>query len=407
MARQARVFLTQGELQDVLNNLGVSVRWNVIKNDYEITPTDWKRDLLTEEPEMLNSLLWECLRARYAGVTMQNIDLLLSNIAHENRINPPLQAIQETAWDGVDRFASLYRIMNIPADDTLSRTLIKKWFWQGASLLQNSKADPFGADGVLVLQGAAGYGKTLFFNCCAMKPKFFKEGGRISEYDKDHERRDLTAWITELGELERTLTQKNFEAFKAFVTNSIDCYRLPYARKDVEAPRRTNLGATCNGTEFIIDEGVSRRCWTIPITQKMDIDGLLKFDFQQLWAQALTLSQADLQGYRLTNQEREDLAGRNLSYTEKLPAQAEIEDIVSEMLENDPEAMTEFHTTATQFKRDYYPVLKNYTAQQITKAFVALGFEYDREHSFRLDGIKACWILSTECAHKLNMQTLN
>lgn len=407
MARQARTYLTQGVLQDVLRERGITVQWNVIKNGYEITATNWKRELLTEEPEMLNSLLWEDLRMLYSGVTVQNIDLMLSNIAHENRINPPLQAIQQAAWDGVDRFPILYRIMNLPEDDTLSRKLIKKWFWQGASMLQNSKADPFGADGILVLQGAAGYGKTLFFKCCAMKSKFFKEGGRISEYDKDHERRNVTAWITELGELERTLTQKNFEAFKAFVTTAFDMYRLPYARNDVEAPRRTNLGATCNGTEFIIDEGVSRRCWTIPITQKMDIDGLLKFDFLQLWAQALTLSQADLQGYRLTNQEREDLAGRNMNYTEKLPAQEEIEDIISAMSDNNPESMETFHTTATQFKQQHYQVLRDYTSRQITKAFVALGFEFDRVHSFRLDGVKSCWILSPEFAHKLNTHSMN
>ena len=161
--------------------------------------------------------------------------------------------------------------MHIDPADTLSQTLIRKWFWQGAALLQNKQGAAFGADGMLVLQGAAGVGKTSFFRYAAMKAEWFVEGGRLSEYDKDFQRRCLTSWITEFGELERSVTSQTANTFKALVTNAFDAYRLTYDRQDTEAPRRTNFGATCNSTEFIPDDGVSVAAGQFPSNSRCSL----------------------------------------------------------------------------------------------------------------------------------------
>lgn len=279
--------------------------------------------------------------------------------------------------------------MHIDPADTLSQTLIRKWFWQGAALLQNKQSEAFGADGMLVLQGAAGVGKTSFFRYAAIEAKWFVEGGRLSEYDKDFQRRCLTSWITEFGELERSVTPQTANTFKALVTNAFDAYRLPYGAQDIEAPRRTNFGATCNSTEFITDDGVSRRCWTVPITQPMELDALRAFPWwAMVWKQAYAYTQKDMQGFRLTADERRQLNERNSNFAVQLPAEQECRDILDCLTDANREA---FCTTPTDFKIAYPAELGRYSAKQVSAALKACGMVQD-EKPTRRNGEKKRWI---------------
>ena len=125
----------------------------------------------------------------------------------------------------------------------MSRALIKKWLWQSISLLHNSPSEPFGADGVLVITGKQGIGKTSLFRKLALKPQFFKEGVALDFRDKDSYIRALSCWIAELGEIETTF-RADVERLKAFLTQSVDEYRKAYGRGDIRSVRRTSLCGT-------------------------------------------------------------------------------------------------------------------------------------------------------------------
>jgi hypothetical protein len=385
----------QAELQT--NSRLITVHWNELRHKMDIDCfSNWQEESREHwhDDKFLAKLLSESLRPYYTGASVANIEMLLEIIAKSSPVIPPLSEIilpnksDEREWGGEhDYIADLFPLMHIDPTDTLSQTLIRKWFWQGASLLQNKQGAAFGADGMLVLQGAAGVGKTSFFRYAAMKAEWFVEGGRLSEYDKDFQRRCLTSWITEFGELERSVTSQTANTFKALVTNAFDAYRLTYDRQDTEAPRRTNFGATCNSTEFIPDDGVSRRCWTVPVKQPMQLDALSKFPWEMVWKQAYAYTQKDMQGFRLTADERRQLNERNRNFAVQLPAEQECRDILDRLTDADREA---FYTTATDFKTAYPAELGRYSAKQVSAALQVCGMVSVLK---RIDGAYRRWLL--------------
>lgn len=384
----------QAELQT--NSRLIMVHWNELRQKMDIDClTNWQ----TESREHWNGnflakLLSEELRPCYTGASVANIEMLLEIIAKSSPVIPPLSEIilpnisDKREWGGEhDYIADLFPLMHIDPADTLSQTLIRKWFWQGAALLQNKQSEAFGADGMLVLQGAAGVGKTSFFRYAAIEAKWFVEGGRLSEYDKDYQRRCLTCWIAEFGELERSVTPQTANTFKALVSTAFDAYRLPYGAQDIEAPRRTNFGATCNSTEFITDDGVSRRCWTIPIMQPMQLDALRAFPWAMVWKQAYAYTQKDMQGFRLTADERRQLNERNRNFAVQLPAEQECRDILDRLTDADREA---FYTTITDFKTAHPAELGHYSAKQVGAALRACGMV---SASKRIAGEYGRWLI--------------
>lgn len=384
----------QAELQT--NSRLIMVHWNELRQKMDIDClTNWQ----TESREHWNGnflakLLSEELRPCYTGASVANIEMLLEIIAKSSPVIPPLSEIilpnisDKREWGGEhDYIADLFPLMHIDPADTLSQTLIRKWFWQGAALLQNKQSEAFGADGMLVLQGAAGVGKTSFFRYAAIEAKWFVEGGRLSEYDKDYQRRCLTCWIAEFGELERSVTPQTANTFKALVSTAFDAYRLPYGAQDIETPRRTNFGATCNSTEFITDDGVSRRCWTIPIMQPMQLDALRAFPWAMVWKQAYAYTQKDMQGFRLTADERRQLNERNRNFAVQLPAEQECRDILDRLTDADREA---FYTTITDFKTAHPAELGHYSAKQVGAALRACGMV---SASKRIAGEYGRWLI--------------
>lgn len=340
-------------------------RLNVITGDIDILNGDFGDIPPSRRFEALITLILSDHQWRFTKCTESNIRRFLEHIAVQDRYNPVLEAIKKCKWDGRDRFADVYAILGIPESDTLSRTLVRKWFHQGIVLLDNSDESPVGADGVLVLDGGQGIGKTSFFRKIAINPGWFRESGRLDQYDKDTERWLVTVWIAEFGELETTL-RGDIERIKGFITNTTDKYRPPYARTDVVSPRRANLGATCNTTAFLKDQTGNRRFWTVPVGC-IDLGALEKLDALQLWAQVYRENYNDKAGFRLTPGEREQLEQRNGEHLEMMKGEGEIRDILASA---EPEHWQD--TTVANFKANYEG-LRNISVSQIGKVLTKLG----------------------------------
>lgn len=363
-----RKAFTIAVFEQILLNKGISIRFNEISRTIQISgvsPKYSQESLATKLPIILN----DELKSEYV-CSKDLIADLIGVIADKNRFNPVKDLFEAIVWDGVDRTPELYNILHIDESDSLSRILIFKWLCQSVALAYNEIEDAYGADGLLVLQGPQGIGKTSFVKALGMGPDLVKLGQFIDTHDKDTSRRCATTWICELGEIETTL-RSDLERLKGFITAERDEYRLPYDRADTIAARRTSFIATCNSTAFLIDPTGSRRFWTIPL-EKIDLEALKALNVPQLWAQVKTYVDVDRQCFRLTRDEQTQLAVRNGVHEKPLKAQPEVEDILTRVAQ-DETCYVWRDCTVSDFK-EQYPSLRNYSVEQIGRALNRLNY---------------------------------
>lgn len=373
--RQHKPALTLEALEKWLADHHITVRRDVVSHQVIVDGIGPEFDAETVNND-LHIIIHDQLKREYMGDRGLVADLL-GVIAGKHRFNPVLDMLAEAPpWDGVDRIEEVYSILHIAAEDTLSRTLIRKWLYQCRSMVQNEMRGAYGADGMLALVGPQGIGKTSFCRTIGVRPQFVKLGQYIDTRDKDTTRRVTSCWIAELGEVETTL-RADLERLKAFITAEIDEYRLPYGRTDQTLARRTSLIATCNSERFLIDPTGSRRFWTVPVTG-IDLDALNQLDVLQLWKQVEAEINGDWQCFRLTKDEQAQLAERNTAHEKPLKAQVEIEDILGGA-EAEPRTYTWRYMTVSDFKSEY-PTLDRYTAEQIGRALEKLGIQAERKY---------------------------
>lgn len=362
--------LTPENLSEWLDKHGISIGYDEIGKKLVVG------GLWNENPEQLEAnlpaLLFSKIQTEFQRCTLQTVQAYISIIASRNVVNPAKSIVEPVEWDGVSRLPEVFAILGISGDE-LSETLVKKWLIQCISLLYNSVASPFGADGVLVLVGRQGVGKTCFFRRLAVESNLFGEGKCLNFSDKDTLVHATGYWLTELGEIEST-TKGDREKLKAFITSTVDEYRRPYARGSTKALRRTSFCGSANSADFLTDQTGNRRFWTVAV-EKIDLDRLDKLNVLQLWAEIKILSDADRQAFRLTPEEREKLANRNSDHTQFLPAEAECADLLADVscsayrVEWVLQSVTDF--------KERNSVLKNYSVRTIGLALDKLGVKAD------------------------------
>ena len=362
------------QIEDLVHELDareIKARLNLITNGIDITGcTGESQEHILDT---LPTILYSDLVLKYKSINEKRISDYLYTIASRNTYNPALDLLRGVKWDRKDHLKDVYAYLGIPKDDELSRLLILKWFWQGLALLHNSYERPFGADGLLLLVGEQGHGKTSFFAHIAMDSMLFGEGESISSFDKDCERRCLCHWISELGEIDHTFRKADLGKLKSFITNAFDSYRLPYGRTDENHPRRANLCATVNGDSFLVDSTGNRRFWSVPVAINQDQRAKLleQIDAAQVWKQVWEqYARNNLQGFRLTPREREDLEVRNCGHVKAIAAEDEIREILSSLEGHPLQKMT-----ATEFKNRHLDLLSRYDARQIGLVLQRLGYD--------------------------------
>lgn len=378
--QEQKTRLTIESLVMELDSRGYDVKYNAITGDIETPGRTAGGNPLTLDN--LTRLLYSDLAGKYKGCSMDIIREFLAFIGSEHKYNPVLEWMQGLKWDGKSRLQEVYTLIGIERD-ALSKILVEKWLLQAVALLFNDASDPFGADGVLVLNGEQGAGKTSFFRHLAMRDAWFGEGSVVSDRDKDTTRRIVTKWISELGEVESTL-KSDISALKAFTTSAVDRYRLPYGKSDVVAPRMTSLCATCNSDRYLIDPTGNRRWWSVPFGRIVPHDEIVKLDAGQLWAEIYSrVEPLDYKGkaycFRLKSNERDALEARNGYFEKPVKAQPEVEDILARA---ERENLTTKEMTASEFK-SLWDVLRPYTAAQIGAALAKCGVEQHKTKAAR------------------------
>ena len=319
--------LTSADIENILAELGITVRLNVISGTVDIQglPPEFST---TNAPNVLPVYLSDYIKRHHMKCSKQDLEDCLVLIEDKYRFNPFEEMLLANPWDGKERIKELAEILDIDPDGVEFKTYVIKWLWQTVSLALNDDDDPAGGDGVLTLQGDQGTGKTRFFKVLAINADWFAEGVSINTDNKDTIIQATGSVIAELGELDSTLKREQ-SALKAFLTSARDMYRLPYARAAVRRPRRTSFCATVNPEEFLNDETGSRRFWTVHVGN-IDVEhlnSLSKEWLTQLWAQVYELyHKPNPQGFRLTRKEREMLEKSNERYSKPIAGEIEIMD---------------------------------------------------------------------------------
>lgn len=220
-------------------------------------------------------------------------------IANDNSYNPVREWISSKKWDGVPRLTEFIGHIRVRQgfDANIADMMIRKWLVSAVAAAfeeHNPDTPPFSACGILVLQGEQGCGKTTWFRKLApMGSGWIGESKSLDPTRKDSLIDVLRVWIAELGELESTL-KKERALLKAFITNTFDTIRMPYARKPSVFPRRTVFGASVNQSEFLSDETGNRRFWCIPVES---INNNHVMDIQQVWAEVYELYKTGYKWY--------------------------------------------------------------------------------------------------------------
>lgn len=308
-----RIPVTAANTAAMLEHEGYEAYYDVILRELVIKR---KGEAITGVPQVRYESMLTHFTDQYtrlgARTSNSRIHEHISQIADTNRYNAARCYLECNymiygGGRGIDDLTAALMIKN---DSDLCRILIRKWLCQCVAMAHNEYGT-YGADGVLVLKGPQGIGKTTFFRkCCSIGMRYFTEGA-FFDGSKDKVMANTSAWITELGELPRSM--KDNDSMKAFITSATDKYRVPYDKKEDEHPRFTSFGATTNEDTFLKDSA-NRRYWVVELCS-IDLEALNRVSFEKVWAEAYEdFRKRGQLSFRLTAEERQQIECINDSY---------------------------------------------------------------------------------------------
>ena len=308
-----RIPVTAANTAAMLEREGYEAYYDVIRREIVVKR---KGETITGVPQVRYESMLTHFTDQYtrygARTSNSRMHEHMSQIADENRYNAARHYLEcnYMIYGGSRGIDSLIAALTIKDDDELHRNLIRKWLCQCVAMAHNERG-AYGADGVLVLKGPQGIGKTTFFRkCCSIGMRYFTEGA-FFDGSKDKVMANTSAWITELGELPRSM--KDSDSKKAFITSATEKYRAPYDKKEEEHPRFTSFGATTNEDSFLKDDA-NRRYWVVELSA-IDLKALNAVSFEKVWAEAYEdFRRHGSYSFRLTPEERRQMESINDSY---------------------------------------------------------------------------------------------
>lgn len=276
-----RVLDTFENLSFLLGHFNAEIKYNLMSRHREIIIPGHELFLDDIDNSALDKVNY---LATLNFMPTNRLDSHLNVLAYKNPYHPVVKFLNENNWDGVHRLHKFISTIKTENDE-LSHVLIKRWMI--AAIAAAHSVSGFINQGVLVIQGAQGIGKTLWVK--SLDPigcNAIKEGAILDPANKDNVILLARHWIVELGELDATFNKSDIARLKSFITMQTDDVRFPYAAKSSKLPRRTAYVATVNDEKFLSDDTGNRRWWTV--TAK-EIDLEHKLDMGQVWAEVYVL----------------------------------------------------------------------------------------------------------------------
>lgn len=286
----------------------------------------------------LESLTFDALLTQTRGLCLERglpiskADLAdnIGLIAERDKYSPVAEYLQDClcVWDGQSRIEQLFNCLvlddSAPQDRGLLLMLFRRWLISCVVMAFNDGTKA--AQGVLVIKGPQGIGKTRFLDYLLPNPSWGKAGVSLDPNQKDDLLKALSYWIVELGEVRASIRQEKLDQLKAFLTDSMDAIRVPYGRAVEARPRTTVFYATVNNGELLRDETGERRFWVVAI-KDLCLDPAL--DRRQLWGEVAHLALTANERYWLTRSEIEQLNQQNEQYKARTPEEQALLDMLN------------------------------------------------------------------------------
>ena len=181
----------------------------------------------------------------------------------ENLLDKEYQP-SKTEYENSIKYLNKVATDYLRVQDDFEHLLFRKWL---LGVVCRVLEPGYKFDGVLMLKGGQGLGKTTFFEAVAGLEYYRSHLGNI---DRDSLAKMHRAIIIELAEISATFGKVKNEALKNFITERIDTFRRPYGLTDLDHPRRFVFGGSTNDDEFLTDPTGSRRYWVLEINELID-----------------------------------------------------------------------------------------------------------------------------------------
>ncbi len=346
-----KAMLIQDTVEQILEYKGLKIAHNQATNKVVMSGEKYDEifgKLYSKEREsetLLVIIQDTCKLNKIKGIKKSDIEAYLNCIADKNRFNPVIDMLKEYQNDNPENYDAICKPLHFKEE--FDHVLFKKWCIQAVAYAFTSMSNLISAEGILVLYGTQGVGKTSLLRKLSVYPsEWFVEGASININDKDSISLVTSGWITELGELDNTFRKSSDAALKSFITNTIDTWRPPYGKANVPTPRHTALCGTVNTKNFLRDPTGSRRYWVIEADDfepKYINKVLTEEDIKKFWGYIYNLYLQDPdEGFRLDDAQKKKVLERNRNYEADEDFEAELmelfcwEDDVSEWKEYSP-----------------------------------------------------------------------
>jgi predicted P-loop ATPase len=156
---------------------------------------------------------------------------------------------------------NLVDLLNLETE--LEKKLTKKWLFSYVNQGFNSFENMFVMQGVLVIAGMQGLGKSSFVKELALNDdRLYRSSDGLDFYNTDSIKKHTGRNLVELTEILLN-TKHEVEGFKNFLDKYADAYRKLYKNGISNKLRFTAFVATTNETSFLKDPTGSRRFWVI------------------------------------------------------------------------------------------------------------------------------------------------
>jgi len=262
-------------VQELCKHYNITIRYNEMFREEEIVIPNTQFHSHTAANAAVAALT-DLFRQNDMSIT--DLQQFVTLIANQNAYHPVRDWVDSIKWDGVSRITEFYE--TIESGQPMKETFMRKWALSAVAALYHEN---FSCEGVLVLSGSQGKGKSTYpyrILPVEIASACVKDAVTLDVNNKDSVLKAVSTWMTELGELTSTFRKSDLEHLKGFITERVDKLRLPYAKKIDSYGRQTVFYATVNDKEFLQD-GENRRFWVIDVDGFRDVD----YDRGQFWAE--------------------------------------------------------------------------------------------------------------------------
>lgn len=228
---------------------------------------------------------------------MPKVELVprLRGVAQRFKYNPVLNYLEGLTTElagAIDCLADYVTVNK--GSKKLFRKMLRLWMIQCCAAADKTQRTPNRKaipryEHILVFSSAQGVQKTKFFRSLAQGiPGVFKDGLMLNPTKTDSITQATGLWIAELGEIDSTFKKDKISELKAFLSNTEDIYRLPYARASIVEQRHTSYCGTVNDLKFLRDATGNRRYWSFEVLKiKLPGQDVVDAAWSEAWAEYL------------------------------------------------------------------------------------------------------------------------